>query len=196
MASKVQICNFALINIGQRVISSLEDKTPAAALCEQFFEMARDAVLSAHPWNFATRFDYLAQIADDSVPGWDFLYMRPSNCLTVIKLFGDGTTDENGEVFEELTSNKSGHRAIGANTEQAQIKFTAKVEDPSVFSPLFVEALAYKLGAFLAHPLTGKIELGQAMEKAFLLKIDEAKRVNKSGSKISAQRSSSYEDAR
>lgn len=51
MASVVDICNSALNMLGGNTIISLTETSKNARLCNQRYELVRDAVFREHPWN-------------------------------------------------------------------------------------------------------------------------------------------------
>ena len=53
--STVSICNRALDLLGADPITSLEDGSKAANLCQRNFEPSADSVLRLYPWNAALR---------------------------------------------------------------------------------------------------------------------------------------------
>ena len=61
--SVIEICNNALVDLGEEPITSLADNTKAARLCNQRWPAVRDAVLRAHPWNCAVTLARLAASA-------------------------------------------------------------------------------------------------------------------------------------
>jgi hypothetical protein len=50
MASEVSICNRALAMLGANTITSLQDGSTEANVCNAVYADARDAVLRSHPW--------------------------------------------------------------------------------------------------------------------------------------------------
>ena len=49
----VGLCNLALTRLGHNQISSLSENSKGATLCTLHYPQVRDALLRAHPWNFA-----------------------------------------------------------------------------------------------------------------------------------------------
>ncbi len=61
-ASEVSICNKALRYLGAAEIISLAQNSREAELCQKTYAEARNELLAAHPWSFATRYATLAPI--------------------------------------------------------------------------------------------------------------------------------------
>jgi hypothetical protein len=60
-----------------------------------------------------------------------------------------------------------GGKVIHTDQEAAQGRFTFKVEDSTFFDPLFVDALAWRLGMDLALPLSSKPDLQQYCQQQY-----------------------------
>lgn len=195
MISKVDICNLALAHIGQRTINALTESSNEARKCNLFFDHARRATLQAIPWNFATRVQALALIANAESDEWEYVYARPSNCLMLRRVYCEGTVDNViPDEYEEFSYNSQ--NAIGCDVEDAYAKFTRDVTDPNDFSIAYVDALAYKLAAYLAKPLTGDFKITDAMDKFYQRQLSDAARLNAISSHMRPKEYSSYIDAR
>jgi hypothetical protein len=196
MISVVQICNLALSHIGQRPIVAITDNSNEARKCLLNYEFARDSVLRAHDWNFATTIESLATIADETIPGWDFLYMRPAHCLYIRKIYNDSTVkDARSTEFKEVKTSTN-LKAIACNIAEAYAEFTHITTDPNDFDSNFVEALTFKLASLLTKAITGDIALGDKMEGRYLSVISDARRVNSSERNVRTEPFNSYIDAR
>lgn len=144
MATEIQICNFALSQIGQDVISDFDEASPQARACKLFYAQGRDAVLSEIWWNFATAEQVLAQTATDPSE-WDYAYALPSDCL--IPRYIPPVLPGQKEPFAWAG------REIWTHREEATLVYTRQVTDPAFFHPLFIDALALKLATLISMPL-------------------------------------------
>jgi hypothetical protein len=195
MATKVQICNMALTHLGVKNITALTDTTEQARKCDQLFDPMRDEVLRAHEWHFATKVEALALIEDEESPGWEYVYTYPARCLYLRGLLTEDGEPASPERFEEVLATGN-VRGLACDLEDAWARYTYQVQDPALFDPVFTAALAYKLAAETAVALTGKPDLKQLMEQAYLRKLEEAKRSNRSEVGQQQKTTSSFEDAR
>lgn len=196
MISVVEICNLALSHLAQSSISALTQATEQARKCNQYYEFARDSVLRAHDWNFSTKVEALAEIADEEILGWDYVYQRPTNCLYIRKIYNESTIDSPIPTEYEEYKTSTNQRGIACDIEEAYCKYTRKVTDPNDFDPSFIEAISFKLAALMAKPLTGDLSLAKKMEDAYSLSISDAKRLNASERKIQPTQYNSYVDER
>jgi hypothetical protein len=156
----VGICNLALSHLGDEAgINSIEpaDGTPQAAHCARYYALERDALLEQHSWGFAVATEPMALLTTQT-EGWSYLYARPADCLVPLAVLpaGTGQAPEDGSAY-------SVHRdGIATNEPEALLRYRARIEDTSKFSPLFVKALSWKLAAALAGPIL-KGDAGRAM---------------------------------
>lgn len=174
MSSDVEICNQALRHLGLGTISSLDENRREAKDCKLFFATARDAVLVDHAWNFAHKRRLLAGFAipDDYLGKYSFAYIYPADCKKARKvLLSGGTAPQDFEVVRSPT----GEKIILTNANPAVLVYTMTVTDPNWFDADFIEALALKLAAKLARPLTASAQAEQAMTTLYANAINAAK---------------------
>ena len=166
MPSVIDICNLALSHLGDTgTVASIDppEGSAQAEHCARFYPIARDALLELHPWNFAMRRATLAML-DVPVWSWCYAYAAPSNAIRILALLPpDADKDAASEPFE-VEAGTDGSTVIRANLPEATVRYMVRVEDPTRFSPLFVEALTRLLASYLAGPVVK----GEAGRKAGL----------------------------
>lgn len=154
------ICNMALSIIKRQRINSLEDSSEEAKACAIYYEHSRQRLLKMYNWGFARHMEKLA-LREDTVPGWDYVYGYPRECLTVQLVFDElhaRMREMERQEFQVVTISGN-DRVIATNTEDAWAEYTYNVRNTEAFSPEFVEALTRLMAANLAFPLTGNSEL-------------------------------------
>jgi hypothetical protein len=158
MSSIVFICNLALSNIGKENISSLTEESAEARACKQFYAHTRDTLLQAYPWRWAGRTLAMAEVINNKPNRWDHAYQRPSDCLKIRRVVDEMLLDY---VPYELRAVKAGGfdyavegSVIYTNLTPAYLEYTARIDDPTEFPPLFQDALAWHLAVRLSMPLT------------------------------------------
>tara|TARA_R110000787_G_scaffold212900_2_gene322477 strand:- start:29 stop:622 length:594 start_codon:yes stop_codon:yes gene_type:complete len=164
MSSEVQVCNLALTKIGESQIISLAENSKAARLCSLHYAPTRDAVLRSHIWNFAIKRVELA--LSTTTPAYDYSYQFaiPVDSLRILETNLSNTAEwkiENGFLL--------------ADSDAVKVRYLSRVTDPTVFDSLFTEALASRLAAELAVPLTDSITLSKLMIDLYASKIAEAR---------------------
>lgn len=207
MASDVDICNLALGHLGDTATVASIDPPEGSAQsehCARFYPMARDSLLEMHAWNFATRRAQLALLSS-AWPEWAYCYALPAEVLNILAILPPDASNDYSETFNitnvwGVTSNyppfpgvgqyvpqafsnetlDDGTAVVYTNQVDAVMRYTARVTDPSKFSPLFVQALSWHLAAVLAGPLikgdAGAAEAKRctAMAQAWLAKAAES----------------------
>ena len=66
----VDVCNLALIALGQQTITALSDENENARRCNKVYEPVRNALMESHPWNFAIKRSTLVNITKPDVDEW------------------------------------------------------------------------------------------------------------------------------
>jgi hypothetical protein len=148
MADETSICNLALGKLGIDPIMALSDASKPAQYCKRFYADTRDEVISSHRWNFAMARATLNRLAAAPAFEWAYAYQLPDDCLRVVQLNGYDVTDRKGEFSIE-------GRTMLTDATTAQVRYISRVTDGTLWPALFVDALATKIAAKIAAPLTG-----------------------------------------
>jgi len=194
MISSVDICNLALTKLGQDTIVALTQESETARRCNILYDRVRDQVLREHTWSFATKIEALAELANESVLGWEYLYLMPSNCLRVIKVYDEGDTDTNN--YDKLLSPDTNTHVIATNLYQAYMKYIKKIEDPNLFDTLFINAFVAKLAAELSLVITGNSSLMASFIQEYNAFIAQAKAIDAQEKNIKIPKKSIYYEVR
>ncbi|WP_223528399.1 hypothetical protein [Pseudomonas sp. A-RE-23] len=169
MPSDIEICNMALSRVAQtEPIAAFDEDSTAAELCSVFFKPLRELVLADFPWPFAESIVNLADIGSPA-PGWAYRYRYPADCLKVREIIipGQRRPMSSDQQIPYAIGYDGGGRVIHTDQENAGVRFTFRVEDPTFFDPLFVDALAWRLGQDLALPLSSKPDLQQYCQQQY-----------------------------
>jgi hypothetical protein len=152
MASDVDISNLALSFVGDRAsVNAIDgsDTSVQAAQCKRFFPLARDEVLTAHAWSFATKRVVLAALTIDATnDDWDYKYSVPNLAMKVLAVLPQNATDAHEGVPFMLENS-----AIYTNEESAEARYIYKETNTGKYSQEVVTAMARLLASFLAGPL-------------------------------------------
>ncbi len=169
-ASVISICNMALARIGvSNFISSLTEASAEARACNLFYESMRDYALRDYQWSFANRRVTLAD-AGTAPTNWEYKYGYPSDCLRARAIVVQGlATPRNDQRIPFEVANDNGVRVIYTNQAQAELQYTVRVEDPTLFDPMFVSALAYLLASEIAMPLAVQPKVAEQARGAYTL---------------------------
>jgi len=175
-ASEVQICNLALSHLGAAAISSRTENSAESIACNLHYDSCRDSVLRDYPWNFAAKRVALAELTDTPPAGWSYMYSLPADCLLAREIINTLSNDPIKFVIE---SNPGGTaRVLLTNQDQAVLLYTASVGEVTMFDPLFVEALSWKLASMVCMPLTRDRSIMQMCQTMYLNTIALAQRAD------------------
>lgn len=163
MASVVGICNNALIKIGHDTITALTENSKAARLCNQIYEDIRDAVFRAHPWNCLIDRVELAALTTTPAFEYTYEYQLPADCLRVLS------------VQEDDIEFKIENRTLLTDEAEISIRYIKQETDPNAYDALLREAVAARLAAELAIPLSDSTTLAATMWEAYKQKLVEAR---------------------
>lgn len=175
-AAEAGVCNMALLRIGQaQTIDNLNEASVAARACKAFFATARDAVLEARPWPFASHRATLAQLATlttTQLGQWGYGYSMPADCLAPRYLFS-GTDEPAGDADVPFATedDPATGKILLTNLKSAVLVYTAQILAPPKWSAMFTDALAYKLASDLALGLAKKPDLADSMLKKYLIAV-------------------------
>ena len=144
MASKTEIANKTLSKIGDRRVSNIEtDSSERAQVINSMFDMVRDQLLAAFPWNFAIKRASLAKDVVAPVWGYSNYYTVPTDFLSLLSIQNNPRyLMENGKI---------------ATDEGAplKIRYVKRVTDTGNFDVWFDEALACELGVECIERVSG-----------------------------------------
>jgi hypothetical protein len=183
VASEVEIYNLALANIASKAfVNSLTEDSNERKFCAANYATARDVVFEDHDWNFASFYENLALLKEstDAVPPplpWLYEYTYPSQCVKAREIVRELDNLPDVPFRIDLDDAKSG-KVIHTDKEDAKLRFTYRVSNPTLFSPRAVEAIGWKLATMIAIPITGDLKLKQNAEQSYLNAIANAKASN------------------
>lgn len=157
MASRVEICNLAILRLGStQFIEDLDnEKSTQAALMRQLYDRMRKATLRDFPWPFATGFAALALVEEDPIDEWAYSYRYSTGCLRLRRILSGNRNDTRSSRVSYKLTNDSAGLLVYTDQENAEIEYTTDFDDPTFFPEDFVSALAWRLSAEAAPGLTG-----------------------------------------
>lgn len=144
LGGRLAICNMALGFVGERLLASLNERTPEALYCKLYYDTARKSVLREFPWSFATMRIYPGECAPP--PGYEDkrAYLMPPDVIKV-------TSIRDGADYELRATEQGICLVCGEEDVWAEVIFDQR--DEGLFPEDFGLALAYKLALLIATPL-------------------------------------------
>ena len=164
--SEVTICNIALSRVGDKQIISLTEDSKQARSCKLLYEPERDTLLESYKWNFAGKRRTIAQLSEAPDFEYAYQYQLPTDYLNVRELYN--TTSP-----YEIEGDK-----LLIDDDAVYMKYTARITDPNLFKPSFVNCLALKIAAELAVKLADSKTMKNLILEEFFIMIKKAYRLN------------------
>ncbi len=152
MVSEVSICNQALSWLGQDPITSLDDNSKAAEWMNNNYPFLRDAVISERMWSFALARE-TSETADESEWGNQYKHSVPVGWLAVFRCFSNVDSNRPDLWVTSDGWSKEGNYVLSYDSI-VYLWGTQRIVDTGIFSELFVQALAARMAADAAIPLT------------------------------------------
>lgn len=165
--SEVQICNLALGWLGAELITSLGDDNDGAKLCNVNYPSARDTLLEMRDWSFAIKRRILTPLLEPPVHTYSQAFLIPADVIRTLMV------DDTTFADSLLDWTKEGNQIL-ANVEKIYITYISRITDTVVFTPTFAQALAQRLAADMAIPLTESRTLQESHWALFEAKFEEA----------------------
>lgn len=164
--SAVSICNMALGELGQPGnIISLTQSNKAAALCNQWYDVARKELLASAPWSCCKRWKAGVLLGTDAMPPWTYAYSYPSDALRIHHIKREYLYEP--KVPFEVSMQASGDaRQINSDAVEPVFIYSVDVENPARFDPDFVTALSKLLASKMCMALTKNMKMKVELEKA------------------------------
>ena len=184
MTTQTEICNKALGWLGANRISSLDIEEPSKEwlLCSENYDGLRDAVLEEREWTFAVKRIVLNPTGTDLAFGGEKQFAKPSDSLRILTVH-DNAVVRSQPVTSPRVASRGVHdipQAEGwqlegdfilANADVVYVRYNRRVTEVGNFSATFTEALAQRLAAEFALPLTESRSLFDKMWSAYAAKI-------------------------
>ena len=153
MHTNIDIATMALLKIGERPIQSFNEDSVAAQCARSLFEPTVNALLTSHPWRFASR-DFDLSRTDDG----DFLL--PAEVLRVLRCSASRYEIRGRRIIANATT----------------IKITAIVKtETTEFPPFFISCLATRLAMEFCIPLTENQNAFNALSEIYEVELRSAK---------------------
>ncbi len=162
--TSIALCSRALLKIGASTIASFDEGTAEAEVAANLYPSIRDALISSHPWNFATGQISLARLTAQPVADFVYAFQLPSDFLRALSA---GVTGRGRGLDYRIAENR-----LHCDSEQAVLTYVFRPAELD-FPPFFDGALIARLAAEFCAPIT---ESTARAELLFKLAEDEFRR--------------------
>lgn len=196
MASRTDIANAALFKLAQDIpIAALTERSKAGIALNRVFDPMLDLVLSAHAWPFALKYVALAEQTEDPMPGWQYRYTYPSDCVNALALCDEGGIRGTMSAVASTWCDETAARfrdgrlafdvgygdqdtSIFADLEDAYLIYVSRVTNASRYPAPFAEALACRIAMEVDGAIRGAeiaLRAANEMRSNYLMALAEAK---------------------
>jgi hypothetical protein len=169
-STKIDICNGALIRIGERIISSLADGTETANLCNNRYEIAKRKVFRSHPWKRLRKRAVLAASGTAPAFQWARQFPIPADCLRVWLV-----VDVNGDPVNEWEF--EGNHILSDETI-VYLKYIKDYDDVSSLDDSLNEVISLQMAIEMAYQRSADESAVRRLLDEYRLKFAEAKSID------------------
>ncbi len=154
--TSIALCSRALLKIGAGTIASFDEGTAEAEVAANLYPSLRDAMLSSHPWNFATGQATLPRLAAQPVADYEFAFQLPADFLRALSA---GVTGRGRGLDYRIAENR-----LHTDSDQAVLTYVFRPAERD-FPPFFDQALIARLAAEFCIPLTESSSRAELLHK-------------------------------
>ena len=157
--TQLDLMNTALVKLGAYKTTALNDGSTEADIAGTLYAPVRDAVLTAHPWNFATvSVTLAAPSVTPPVADYTYAFDLPADHLRTLSVGANGTSA--GVMFRQIQNR--------IETDEPTIILTyiargAEADQPPFFDMLLINRLA----AEICLPLTENAARAEVFYKLY-----------------------------
>lgn len=146
------VCSDSLLLLGARPISSFNEGTDAANLCDRLYPGIKKSTLQGYHWGFSYKKAQLARTINTPVNQYKYEYVLPSDRLGSITRVYNSTSVGAGTVTDwEIQGDK-----LLTNYEQVVVNYQFLV-DESAMPAYFIQLLKYMMAWHLSEPITDQV---------------------------------------
>lgn len=154
----IALCSRALIRIGAAPITSFTDGTAESEIAGALYEPARDAMLSAYPWSFATGQTILTQLETSPIADFDNAFQLPTDYLRAISAGTGSASAASGRGVKYRITGQELH----TNSSDLVLTYIYRPDEANV-PPFFDQALITRLAAEFVIPITENTSRAEAL---------------------------------
>ena len=154
--TSIELVNRALVKIAASPISGFEDGTAESVVAATLYASTRDALISAHPWSFATAQRRLSRLVAQPIADFDYAYQLPADFLRALS--AGGGPEGRGLDYRIV------ERRLHTNAEAVTLTYIFRPVE-TAFPPFFDQALIARLAAEFCLPITESTSRADSLHK-------------------------------
>ncbi len=164
MTSITEVCNIALLEIGEEPITSIDSPQKNATRCKLIFDKVVDEVSASRYWSKLKSRVELALLPDPPVYEYTFQFQLPSDTLHVVSINDIAVGFIPDEHIDRLKYQIEGDKLL-IDTNSVFIKYIKRQSNPQLWGIYLERAIVLRLAAGLSYIITGDATI---TEKKFL----------------------------
>jgi hypothetical protein len=170
MASNaIELCNRALVTLGAQPLTGFDDATVEAEITRHLYPSLRDALLSSHPWRFATVQTSLSRLPQAPTADYSAAFQLPADFLRALSA---GTTERGRGLNYRISG-----RRLETDADTLTLTYVFR-PDETGFPPFFDVALIARLAAEFCLPLTESTSRAQLLHQLADAEFRKAKAID------------------
>lgn len=154
--SNIELCSAALVKLGAESITSFNDGTTESDVAKTLYDIARDGLIGAHPWSFATAHAELVKLPNKPLTDFENAFALPADFIKALSA-GDECRGRGAE-YQVIG------REVHANYEEITFAYIKRADEVD-FPTYFVSALVNRLAAEFCLPLTENASRSELLYK-------------------------------
>jgi len=180
--TNMALVNAALRKLGARALTDWDETSQNGRLVREAFARIRDAEIRAARWTFALTRAVLPALAGTPAWGYRRAFPLPADCLALVQVGDhDVTYLPMGPEYrrgDAATWALEGNVILCDFPAPLRIRYSRRLEEPTLFDPLFDEALACRLAVELCEAITQSAEKKRDLAEEYKAAIRAARRAN------------------
>lgn len=149
----VSIANGALSRLGDDRITDPADNSNAASAVRDNWETTRDAVLRAHPWNFAIgRAELGARVlaTGETIFPYENAFQIPVDCMRLVDVLGTEAGRLEGDKWK-----REGSDILADTDGPIYIRYVRRITESGLWDDMFIAAFQALLAHHCCERITG-----------------------------------------
>ena len=144
--TEIDVVNRALVKLGAKKISSLDDDGKSERVMSNIVDVVRDKFLRESPWNPAVKRVQLA--ANTVAPAYGFAtaYDLPSDYIKLLNVESPETTvsaySSSNNTAKNIAYKLEGGQILCDETGALNVRYVSRLTDMTKYDPTMIEALA------------------------------------------------------
>jgi len=171
--TKLDICNIALLRLGQPAIVTIDEDTASAQALRNAWAHCLESFLLESKWNFSTTTANLSRLSGTPLTGFIYRYQLPSDFITVVTVnFNAGTQEGRWKIQGDQ---------LHTDDETVTLEYVFRFADTGQFPAMICEALALLIASRCAETLTGSNSKTSMMTQEYVqIALPKARRLDAS----------------